>query len=302
MKIVRGSKEEGKGNGRKANDGTSEHTKVQPVIQIGERRDKQHATPSNSQTSPNQPAPRIITNHQDELVSVLPFPADTPPNILIELTRNISAYRIDKRGEKEPIEWLTLRSVPASISLAIEKIQQRLRGKTRPDSFQPIRKVAGIRTILNCCIQNGLPIVARHPDFLVMKEHVRRFYSFEHKGMPEELFVRSYMKAPLQFLRKADVGGSDRYNIPLDLDTKEELGELAGNIGLTQESIAMLCVYEFLLAQNEVIPRSLLDQWEKEINVFYRLLGLKAEGAEALCRRFVAIEGELGDDYYGDFE
>lgn len=291
MKIVRG----GKGNGRKANGQTSKtSTKGQT-----EQTEPTSLSSSHLSSLPHPSHPRIITNHQDDLTSVIPFPNDTTPNIIIELTRNISAYRVDKRGEKEPIEWLNLRSVPASISLAIEKIQGKLGRNRNDESFT--RKVAGIRTVINCCIQNGLPIVARHPGFIVMKEHMKRFYAFDHRGIPEELFIRTYMKSPLQFLRKADAGGSDRYNVPLDMDTKEELTELARDIGVTQESIAMLCVYEFLLAQNEVIPRSLLDQWEKEINVFYRLLVLKAEGAEALCRRFVAMEGEIRGDTYDDF-
>lgn len=296
MKVV-----QGKGNGRKANDEGSEQDNRQPrpIIQIGERRDRTISPP---QSTPTQPTPRIITNHQDELASVVPFPDNAPPDIISELTRNIGAYRVDKRGEKEPVEWLTLYKVPASIGLTLNKIQGRLRGLGRgrggnsTDIIKnPPRKVAGIRTIFNCCIQNGISIVSQHPGVIILRQCRTRFYDADHRGIPEELFVRSYLKTPLQFLTNEDAGGSERYNLPLDIDTKDTVAELAESIGVSQEVIVMLCVYEFLLYQPDVVPRRLIDVWEKEVNVFYRLLELKAKGAEALCRVFV-IEREEEDE------
>lgn len=297
MRIVRGSK----GNGRKANDGTSKHTTGQPVIQIGERRDRQSTL--SSSTPPYQPSPRIITNHQDELASVVPFPDNAPPNIITELTKNIGVYRVDKRGEKEPVEWLTLYKVPASIGLTLSKIQGKLRGLGRgrggnsADIIKnPPRKVAGIRTIFNCCIQNGISIVSQHPGVIILRQCRTRFYDADHRGIPEELFVRSYLKTPLQFLTNEDAGGSERYNLPLDIDTKDTIAELAESIGVSQEVIVMLCVYEFLLYQPDVVPRRLIDIWEKEVNVFYRLLELKAKGAEALCKIFVIEREEENEE------
>lgn len=239
-------------------------------------------TPRPSALVPSSPSPAIILPSNEP--SFIPVSLDDTRSveILHELLYNPDAYILDKR-DKDEVAWINLRSIPGSISLTFAKLQGRIR-KTLNGRRG---RVPGVRTFLNCCIVNGLPLFAERPAVVTLLSCYDRFYSIPQTGSPEELFVDRYLKTPSPFLKESNVN-SARVNTPVSHDTKTHIAELSQSLGMWEESVALAAVYEFLLTQpSDTIPRIQLDRWENDIEQFYRLLTLKAAGAAGLIHEFL---------------
>lgn len=265
--------------------------KVGKVVSInGRLHSSSLASNSLSSTSPTksttQPASITLPQQSFEVVDLHPN-RDIPPNILYELTYNIESYIVNQRESDN--NWVNMRSLPASVSLTIAKLQGRLKSSGR-------RRVAGKRTFLNCCIVNGLPIFSQHPNVRLLIECYDRFTGSAHLGVAEELFVFNYLRQTIPFMKDGN-GGAVGINVPLSKSTKDSLAELAGTLGMTEDAVATISMFEFLLSHSsDLIPRSLLDKWEEDISQFYRLLGLKAAGANGLTKGLIEDLREMVED------
>jgi len=187
-------------------------------------------------------------------------------DLISELTNNHKLYYVEK---KPGVEWVNLVDLPAKVKTTLEKLKAKV----------PFPREPGLATAICCCVSNGLPIIQTSEPVSSICSVRDYFYSLPQEGTPREEFIAQYLRSQV----KVDLESSKRVNVAVPDELKKRLQGLAVNIGVTESSLAVLCIMTVLRYQ-DTVPPGYQSKWTETLAEFGGLLDMKRVGAEALVK------------------
>lgn len=193
------------------------------------------------------------------------------PDLIDELSRNSHLYVVDSKSPQS--DWITIYQLPLSISHTLKFLRPKIT-KDRPP---------GLRTFICMCLTFGIEIFNQNENVQSMILCNEKMFKHDRTSQPEETFIVDFLEQPVS-IQSTERG--KRINIPVTEWIKHSLSDMHDKLGIDVSTLAVMCVYSYLVTQIDHIPEAQLDPWIERLNAYVSVIGIKASGIEMMMAKF----------------
>lgn len=193
------------------------------------------------------------------------------PDVVNELTRNSHLYTVNSKSTDT--DWITIYHLPMSVANTFSFIRSMIE-RDRPP---------GLRTFICMALTHGIDIFKSNENVAQLLLINDKMFRHRLTCEPEETFIIDFLRMPIQ-LTLTQRG--NRVNVPVTQWVKEELSNMYSEMGVDLSTLAVMCLYSYLVTQDEYIPQRQIGEWNKILEAYIKVVKIKAKGVEAMMRIF----------------
>lgn len=192
-----------------------------------------------------------------------------PVSILAVLSgRSIDPHDLLEDEEKRQLE---ITSFPSSLQTPLNKIRSRV---VAPSCNPPADS-----TVTTHALQQGVTALYSHPAIIAAREVRERVYQSDFNDPTVEQLLADWVSVAR--VEVAVAGSSFRKVVYVPESLKNELGNLARDLGVARNALAALCCAVSLVGQKEMQPK-VAAEWAGRVETFLRSVDRRAYGTKLL--------------------
>jgi hypothetical protein len=153
-----------------------------------------------------------------------------------DLIAEIREHRYDYQAvQGDP--WITMYNFPNYLSNSVDRVRVRARkpGEPKPSAYP----------VIACCIERGVQQLSEYNDIAGLIEVKSKFDNIEHMTPLAEEFYGWWQMFKIGAPDSVR-SGSIRQNVPVPTHIKATLHDLAGELGMSDSSLAVLAVMQVM--------------------------------------------------------